>query len=231
MEVVVRKYLSHQLAALSLLLSQPPSFAQNSVDLPAGTYIFLGTDPGHTAPRLLTIDTTGKTTWVTESTTDQQLSTMTPSRSKLAGIAPFFKRREPNKNQSTPNDFYNLSPTAETSSSIAQVNTSSNIESSEYPTIKWKPQQVLGSKEGIAQLATTYSEGTIKAKLTLFKVKKPTDYATTITLLDKDGFEIKDIAIFRFSDIPGTSLYEGHGESYMQESGYQKTAGYSVRVR
>ncbi|MDR3613299.1 MAG: hypothetical protein P4L53_07020 [Candidatus Obscuribacterales bacterium] len=109
------------------------------------------------------------------------------------------------------------------------------IESDEYPTLKWKAKPLLDAAGSIVRLWTTFeagpnkdTPGTLKYKLTLFKaVRKDT---REVQLLDFQGFKLMQFNATDFHDIPGApDIVEARDAVPCSEADYKKIRDYSVK--
>jgi hypothetical protein len=111
----------------------------------------------------------------------------------------------------------------------------SQIESSEYPTIKWKPQQLSDAPDAIVRLWTTYAadskdatQGAMKYKLTLFKATQKD--GREVQMLDSNGFKILQFNASDFHAMPGApDIVEARDSVPCSEDQYKNASDYSVK--
>lgn len=125
-------------------------------------------------------------------------------------------------------------------SAIAKVKGSkdgeeSQIESNEYPVIKWRPKPLTDGPDAIVRLWTTFEPGaapdqpgTMKYKLTLFKATKRD--SREIQLLDRLGFKLMQFNAADFHDIPAApDIVEARDGVSLTEDQYKKARDFSVK--
>ena len=106
---------------------------------------------------------------------------------------------------------------------------SENIETYNYPMIKWQPKPVSTIPGAFIQLQTLY-DGKLKCKTTLFKATA-LPRSLHITLLDQFGFKLADVRIDQndWSPLPGSNLYEARNDGFCSELEYRKARDFSIR--
>jgi len=112
-----------------------------------------------------------------------------------------------------------------------------NIESIDWPLIKFRPRPAPGTKDGFVQLTTTeevsgYSTmGLVRYKLILLRAEPG---ELTLELLDKDGFRLGNecyVSASEFQIIPGTDLVAARGQFNIAISDYSRVRDFSVAQR
>ena len=109
------------------------------------------------------------------------------------------------------------------------------IESNEYPTLKWKGKPLSESADAIARLSTTFesgpnkdAQGTLKYKLDLYKASNKD--SREVQLLDTQGFKLMQFTVGDFQDIPGApNIKQARDGFAFSESDYKKIRDYSVK--
>ena len=207
-----------------LLSSFIEAVADDQGSLPPGFYIFLGMQPGRSAPRAFTLNSAGNVVW--------QDTSRLPDDKPLSFDQPAAKPA-PRK---------------------AGINTLTNTQFEEYayPIIKWKAKPVSGIPKAIAQLSTTFELNELKFKLTLFRPQTATETKQTygaasgiqetssslvvpsmitVSLLDQNGFKLTDFSINQrqWEQIPGTSILEARDKINCDELNYRRAKDYSVK--
>lgn len=230
--------------ALNVVSGNITAFAeeQTKFDLQPGYYVYLGTQPGRTAPKGFTINSTGTVFW-----------------------------QDPNKVQDGDEKSIKWDPPPRTVKPAAKPVVSAQasspeIESYNYPLIKWRAKAISTIPGAIAQLTTTFEQGydfghgQVKYKLVLFKapsqkpVQKPASSPTSflpppidnksdddeafvprktidVQILDQNGFLLTSFSLGprAFEQIAGTSVWEGRGQIGWDELHYRQARDYSVK--
>lgn len=209
---------------LSLALALQGSaacFAEDSkYDLQPGYYIFMGMQPGRTAPKGFTINSAGVVNW------------QDPNKLADDGAIP----AEPPRSKGKP------APPAGSRASSEQ------FESYNYPMIKWKPKAISRIPGAIVQLATTFELNEMKYKLTLFKTPSEVKVSgsqgvqeasnalmvpsrVSVQLLDQNGFKLIEFSIGsqQWDQIPGTNVLEARDKLNCNEWDYRRSRDYSVK--
>jgi hypothetical protein len=109
------------------------------------------------------------------------------------------------------------------------------IESNEYPTLKWRAKQLSDAPDAIVRLWTTFepndkdpATGTLKYKLTLFKATKRD--SREVQLLDAVGFKLMQFNAGDFQDIPGApDIVEARDSVPCSEEMYKKACDFSIK--
>lgn len=174
---------------------------KNKTDLQAGSYLYLGQQPGRNPARAFTINSLGELAW--------QHNT----REILYAIR-----------EQVPRDIARAS-----AASTEKIQLPEQFESYNYPVIKWQPKPVSTMPGAFVQLWTTY-EGKVKYKVTLFKAPT-LPRRMEITLLDQNGFKLTEfrVSMNDWAPVPGSSLYEARNDGYCSESDYKLARDISVK--
>jgi hypothetical protein len=116
-----------------------------------------------------------------------------------------------------------------------QTGDDNQIETNEYPTLKWKPKPLMDAAGAIVRLWTIFeagpnkdTPGTLKYKLTLFKAVRKDQ--REVQLLDSQGFKLMQFNAADFHDIPGApDIVEARDALPCSEADYKKIRDYSVK--
>lgn len=172
-----------------------------SPNLQAGSYLYLGTQPGKHPVKAFSVNSLGEIKWQSN------------SRDLLLAI----KDQLPQEKLSAPQG-----------SGIQQAGTE-NFETYSYPMIKWQPKPIPTMPGAFIQLLTLF-DGKLKYKTTLFKATY-LPRSLHIVLLDQFGFKLCDVRIDQndWTQLPGTNLYEARNDGYCSEQEYRKARDFSIR--
>jgi hypothetical protein len=199
------------LVALVLVFSCLPVQAQKNLQskLLPGYYIFIGRQPGSSAPRYVFVGDNGSVRW------DNGVPVSQSSRDSSA---------RPDGPTFTPPPLK------------SETSQKGEYDTYEYPFIKWKPKIL--ATGALVQLETTmesgyHSRGNIKYKVNVLvrgSAIMPAQ-GLHVDLLDKRGFSLCSFSIGArdFGLIAGTSVMEAHGTTYVTEEDYQKAVDYTVK--
>lgn len=166
-------------------------------DLPPGSYIYLGTNPGRDRPKLFDVDSHGRIQW------------------------------QGSRSGETVVNRANQQKTADKQGASKVSETQSAIELYAYPEIKFKLKPVSSLPGAAVQLETTsaklpYAGETIRFKLTIVNASRmPSQIA--VQLLDHSGFKLIQHIFYAqdFRVIPGTQLIEARGDRYDNSNTYK----------
>lgn len=170
-------------------------------NLKAGSYLYLGTQPGKQPVRAFSVNSLGEINWTTN------------TKDLLSAI----KDQLPQEKLSSPQG-----------SAIQQAG-SENFETYNYPMIKWQPKPIPNMPGAFIQLLTLY-DGKLKYKTTLFKATY-LPRSLNIVLLDQFGFKLCDVHISQndWTQLPGTNLYEARNDGFCSEQEYRKARDFAIR--
>jgi hypothetical protein len=116
----------------------------------------------------------------------------------------------------------------------ANVKPGENIESYDYPTIKWCPKRLSDGPEAIGQLWTRYEQadgqnsktGKVNYKLTLYKA--PNKAQCEVQLLDDMGFKLGQFDTQDFHSI-SADIMESRDSYECSEEVYKRIRDYSIK--
>lgn len=170
-------------------------------NLKAGSYLYLGTQPGKQPVKAFSVNSLGEINW--GSNTKELLSSI--------------KDQLPQDKVSSPQG-----------SAIQQAGTE-NFETYNYPMIKWQPKPIPTMPGAFIQLLTLY-DGKLKYKTTLFKATY-LPRSLNIVLLDQFGFKLCDVRIDQndWTQLPGSNLYEARNDGFCSEQEYRKARDFAIR--
>jgi hypothetical protein len=109
------------------------------------------------------------------------------------------------------------------------------IETNEYPTLKWRAKPLPDAPGSIVRLWTKFeagpskdTPGALKYKLTLFKAIRKD--SREVQLLDAQGFKLMQFNAADFHDIPGApDIVEARDAVPCSEADYKNVRDYSVK--
>lgn len=225
----------------------PAASGEEQARLPAGRYIYLGSDPNSSTPKAFTVTPEGSIIWLTElgvtvqpSTSKADLIWNGATRVDVQDSAAGGKGNSPaesNEQRAQPG----LKAQAgkihlESGQAAKSVQTGmENIEIAEWPVIKFVPKPIPESKDGFAQLTTMLDtpnggwQTVVKYKLILLHADP---VHITVQLLDGKGFMLHEFRVYpnQFQPIAGTSLVAARGQFSLSVQEYRKARDFSIAV-
>jgi len=194
------------LLAFAAFVPKAEAQGNTTSSMPAGYYVYLGAEPGKFPQVRLRVTKEGSVVW-----------------------------QKPEENSQQGQKDYSNSEVGQSQQNQATAETS-NIESYEYPKIKWKPKLITEVPGAIAQLLTTFEQKSqwqtvVKYKLTLFKVPQiPT--GIEIELVDQDGFKLTEFHVYSesFHQI-SANLVEATGSLSCAEKDYARARDFNIKAR
>lgn len=247
------------LIILSILFSLliPAVSAEDQPKLPAGRYIYLGTDQS-SRPKHFTILPDGSIIWQSDPSPSQRPTPIAPDMI-FRGNNRLTDPDAAGKIEGTPlpaTGALNLQPlqsdplpTRPGLKALAPLPTSSapqraplarrrspNIESADWPVIKFATKPIPGLKDAYAQLTTTFGKPgsslqmVVRYKLILLHADP---MQMEVQLLDADEFKLCQFSVYpsSFQPIPDTSLIVARGEFSMEPSAYLRIWDISLMPR
>ncbi len=236
--------------ALSLLfvVSSTAASGEDQTRLPAGHYIYLGSDANTSSPKAFTITSGGSVSWQGDSAATappnansvdmifkgESLNNVEPTGGSAKIGLPAradVQRSKPEQRALAPK----MDPGASQAAAAIQPRME-NIEKVDWPVIKFSPKQIPGSQDGFAQLTTTLEIGTnpyqgvVKYKLILLRAEP--EYLT-LQLLDANGFMLHEFAVSstNFQPMSGTALLAARGSFALKVAEYDRARDFSLTTR
>lgn len=247
--IVMQKEIATALSMLAVVTIGVAS-AQDQARLPAGRYLYLGSDPNTSAPKAFNVTSAGAVIWQDDvpastksSTANTDVIWQGDSRVDAASGAKSVDNNPSARANAQRSRVERPVQTPKVDSAAAQATSPmkpgmEHIESLEWPIIKFHPKPMPGSKDGFAQLTTTEevsasgsSIGVVKYKLILLRAV-PTEL--TVELLDANGFRLARpfmVSAADFQTIEGTDLLAARGEFSFSLSDYPKVRDFSLTPR
>lgn len=231
---MIYRQIAFILCALSLTGGGAAAFAENAAQLPAGRYVYLGTDPTAAAPKAFNVTASGEIIWQDghpaapiESASATAASKSVPDIIHKVDISPVTKiTRSDSGGANTPT----FKPPA---------NECQNIEKYEWPMIKFRPKPLPDAPDSFAQLTTTevlndsssyYASTSVKVKYKLILLRAEPQ-SLGIELLDAQGFRLGSratVSSTEFETIPGTDLVAARGEFTFALADYPKVRDFTL---
>ncbi|MBP9090636.1 hypothetical protein KBI23_06365 [bacterium] len=188
-----------------------------AVELPEGTYLYLGPTPGQLEPKSFVIKQQGPVQWESTTTNSKALGSNTATEIRSASPSKHVVKLLPKGVAGSP-------------SGIAQL--AMKYEPAKLKLANGETRNALYTQTFGRMRYITLYEGVIRYKLTLLNVDIPKGnlgfFRKSVTLLDRDGFRLRDIEFFSFYSIPGTNLIESQSAENADENSFGKVKDYAV---